>query len=123
MCRSVIARMTAIVLSGTCASLAQAQHICKPALAITKVHYSTMKLPELERTWTLAVTVDAAPCATDSGTFSILFTVWKENAPDIEFAETFSWKAGLNLISKKLWVDEAVGDYRVNEVDPCPCRK
>jgi len=82
-----------------------------------------MRLPKLERTWTVAFTVDASRCATDSGSFSILFTLWKENAPDIEFAETFSWKPDLNVISKEFWVDEAVGAYRVTEIHSCPCRK
>jgi hypothetical protein len=82
-----------------------------------------MKLPRLERTWTLAFTVDASPCSAQSGTFSILFTVWKENAPDTEYAETFKWAPDLNVISKELWADEAIGAYRVTAIDPCPCRK
>ena len=82
-----------------------------------------MKLPRLERTWTVAFTVDASRCATDSGSFSILFTVWKENAPDTEYVETFQWVPDLNVISKEFWADEAVGAYRVSEIAPCPCRK
>jgi hypothetical protein len=123
MCRCLIARIAAIVLSLAAAGPALAQHTCKPTMAFTEAQYSPMKLPELERTWTVAFTVDASHCATDSGSFSILFTVWKENAPDIEFTETFSWKPDLNEISKELWVDEAVGAYRVIEVHSCPCRK
>ena len=80
-----------------------------------------MKLPKLERTWTVAFTVDASRCATDSGSFSIVFTVWKENAPDTEYVETFQWVPDLNVISKEFWADEAIGAYRVNEVSPCPC--
>ena len=123
MCRSLIAGMVAIVLTVACAGQALAQHTCKPTMAFTEAYYSPMSLPKLERTWTVAFAVDASRCATDSGTFSILFTVWKENAPDIEFTEAFSWKQDLNVISKDFWVDEAVGAYRVSEVDPCPCRK
>src|SRR5215475_409158 len=123
MCRFLIAGMAAIVLTVTFANEAQAQRICKPVIAFTEAHYSPTELPKLERAWTVAFTVDASACATGSGTFSILFTVWKENAPDIEFTEAFSWKKDLNVISKDFWVDEAVGAYRVREVDPCPCRK
>jgi hypothetical protein len=123
MCRSLVARMVAIVLTVACASQALAQPTCKPTMAFTEAHYSPMRLPKLERTWTVAFAVDASRCATNSGTFSILFTVWKENAPDIEFAEAFSWKSDLNVISKDFWVDEALGAFRVSEVDPCPCRK
>jgi hypothetical protein len=81
-----------------------------------------MKLPKLERAWTIAFTVDASPCSAQSGTFSILFTVWKENAPDTEYVEIFQWVPDLNVISKEFWADEFVGAYRVHDVSPCPCR-
>jgi len=123
MCHAPIAGMVAVVLTLACTSEALAQHTCKPTMAVTEAHYSPMSLPKLERTWTVTFTVDASRCATDSGSFSILFTLWKENAPDTEFAETFAWKPDLNVISKNFWVDEAVGAFRVGEVDPCPCRK
>ena len=123
MCRSMAAGMAATVLTLAYVSEALSQQTCKPTMAFTEAHYSPMKLPKLERTWTVAFTVDTSRCATDTGTFSILFTVWKENAPDIEFLETFTWKPDLNVISKEFWVDEAVGAYRISEVHPCPCRK
>ena len=123
MCRFVIAGMAATVSTLIYASQALSQQACKPMMAFAEAHYSPMSLPKLERTWTVAFTVDASRCATDSGNFAILFTLWKENAPDIEFAETFAWRPDLNVISKKFWVDEAVGAYRVSEVNPCPCRK
>jgi hypothetical protein len=98
-----------------------AQTACKPTLAFTDAHYAPMKLPRLERTWTVAFTVDASRCATDSGSFSILFIVWKENAPDTEYVETFKWAPDLNVISKEFWADEAVGAYKVNDIAPCTC--
>ena len=97
------------------------QPICKPTFAFTEAHYAPMKLPKLERTWTVVFTVDASPCAVQTGAFSILFTVWKENAPDIEFVETFQWVPDLNVISKAFWVDEAVGTFRVSPIAPCTC--
>jgi hypothetical protein len=115
--------LTAVPLILMGATESWSQPICRPTLAFTEAHYESMKLPKLERTWTVAFTVDASPCAVQSGTFSILFTVWKENAPDIEFVETFKWQPDLNVISKEFWVDEAVGTYRVSEVHSCPCRK
>jgi hypothetical protein len=98
-----------------------AQTACKPTLAFTDAHYAPMKLPRLDRTLTVAFTVDASRCATDSGSFSILFTVWKENAPDTEYVETFTWAPDLNVISKEFWVDETVGAYKVNDIAPCTC--
>jgi len=109
----------ALVQSGVTCALAQGT--CRPSMAFTEPHYTPMKLPKLERTWTLAFTVDASRCATSSGTFAILFTVFKENAPDIEFAETFNWTSDLNVISKDFWADEAVGAFKVKDVAPCPC--
>lgn len=98
-----------------------AQPVCKPTIAFIAAHYTPMKLPTLERTWTVAFTVDASRCATSSGSFSILFTVWKENAPDTEYIETFQWVPDLNVISKEFWADEAVGAYTVNDIAPCTC--
>jgi len=49
-----------------------------------------------------------------TGTFSE-YTLWKENAPDTEFGETFEWKPEFNAISKEYWVDKAVGAYCVSQ--------
>ena len=118
-----IPALTAVPLILMGATQSWAQPICRPTLAFTEAHYAPMKLPKLERTWTVAFTVDASPARRSRERFSILFTVWKENAPDTEFVETFQWKPDLNVISKEFWVDEAVGAYRVSEIEPCPCRK
>ena len=106
-----------LILMGATESCSQP--ICRPTLAFTEAHYAPMKLPKLERTWTVAFSVDATRCAVQSGTFAILFTVWKENAPDIEFVETFQWAPDLNVISKEFWIDEAVG--ALNDITPCTC--
>jgi hypothetical protein len=119
--RALISALAALPLVLMGATPSRAQSLCRPSLAFTDAHYTPMNLPKLERTWTVAFTVDASRCATDSGSFSILFTVWKENAPDIEYVETFQWVPDLNVISKQFWADEAVGAYRVSEVHPCPC--
>jgi hypothetical protein len=120
---TLIPALTAVPLILMGAAGSSSQPICRPTLAFTEAHYALMKLPRLQRTWTVAFTVDASPCAAQSGDFSILFTVWKENAPDTEYVETFQWVPDLNVISKEFWADEAVGAYRVSTIDPCPCRK
>ena len=99
----------------------RAQPVCEPTIVFTEAHYAPMKPPKLERIWTVAFTVDASRCVTTSGSFSILFTVWKENAPDIAYVETFQWIPDLNVVSKEFWADEAVGAYTVNDIAPCPC--
>jgi uncharacterized protein CbrC (UPF0167 family) len=121
--RAFIPALTAVPLILMGATESWSQPICRPTLAFTEAHYAPMKLPKLERTWTVAFTADASHCATHSGSFSIEFTLWKENAPDTVFVEAFPWKPDLNVISKEFWVDEAVGAYRVSGIDACPCRK
>jgi hypothetical protein len=113
--------LTAVLLILMGVTESWSQPMCRPTLAFTEPHYAPMKLPQLERTWTVAFTADASPCAAQSGTFSILFAVWKENAPDIDYVETFRWVPDLNVISKEFWVDEAVGAYKVTDIAPCPC--
>jgi hypothetical protein len=116
-----IPALTAVSLILMGATESWSQPICRPTLAFTEAHYEPIKLPRLERTWTVAFTVDASRCATDSGSFSILFTVWKENAPDTDYVENFKWIPDLNVISKEFWADEAVGAYKVKDIAPCPC--
>src|SRR5689334_13197532 len=113
--------MIALPIVAMSATPGWTQPVCKPTLAFTDAHYTPMQLPKRERTWTVAFSVDASRCAMDSGSFSILFTVWRENAPDTEYVETFQWKHDLNVISRNFWADEAVGAYRVIEVQPCLC--
>ena len=118
-----IPALTAVSLILMVATESWSQPICRPTLAFTEAHYAPMKLPKLERTWTASFTVDASPCAAQSGTFSILFTVWKENAPDIEFVEAFRWAPNLNVITKEFWIDEEVGAFKVNDITGCTCSK
>ena len=100
---------------------ALAQPLCRPLVAFAEPRYSAMQLPRLERTWTVAFSVDASPCAASSGSLSIIFTVWSESSPDYEVAQTFNWQPNANLIAKNFWIDEAVWIYRA-EVGLCPCR-
>jgi hypothetical protein len=98
--------------------------ICRPHLAVKDVRISELR--NLERTWTAALTVDASRCTAFSGPFEIHFVREKENAPELEFSETFIWQAGeLGTAqieaSIDLWIDEAVHDYRVYAA-PCACR-
>jgi hypothetical protein len=118
---SVIRVLTRLALLLAGYGHALAQPACRPTMAFTEPHYSAMTLPTLERTWTLAFTVDASPCAMSSGTLSVVYTVWRENGPDFGVVQTFDWHSDLNVISKKFWADESVGAYRV-DVELCQCR-
>ena len=64
-----IPALTAVPLILMGATQSWSQPICRPTLAFTEAHYAPMKLPKLERTWTVAFTVDASRCAAaQSGT-------------------------------------------------------
>ena len=111
----------AIGLAGVTQATADAP-ACKPALAVTEVRFSKMRPPTMERTWTATVSVDASRCATASGPFEIMLTRHKENAPEADFVERFTWTPGRVEVSVVFWADEAVEGYRLSRVAECPCR-
>jgi hypothetical protein len=96
-----------------------AGHLCRPTLSFEDVRFS----PEhnLQRTWTAALAVDASSCATSSGRFDLVVTREKENAPDLQFLERFTWQVGRIEISLDFWYDEAVLAYSIGYVEPCVC--
>ena len=65
---------------------------------------------------------DARHCATRSGNFEIDFVRTKENAPDLQFTETFRWQHDEFGIAMELTLDEAVIDFRIGFIAPCVCR-
>jgi hypothetical protein len=97
--------------------------VCKPALAISEVRFSAMLPPTMQRKWTAVVSVDASHCATTAGTFEIGFSRLKENGPEIDFRERFTWQPPSVGVSVDFWADEAVETYWLDNVVPCPCRR
>jgi hypothetical protein len=116
----------AALLAGSIALAGTAQAIagpaCKPTLAFKQVRFSEMHLETMQRKWTALLSVDASRCATASGRFEIMFSRLKENAPEIDFVEQFTWKPDLVEVSVDFWADEAVEEYRLTGVSACPCR-
>jgi hypothetical protein len=110
----------AFALAGAPPAAGQAT-ICRPALAFRDVAFSAMRPPTLERRWSAVVTVDTARCASDRGAFEIAFTREKENAPDLEFSERFTWTAPAVTVAVDFWSDEAVAAYWFGAIAPCPC--
>ena len=102
---------------------AVAAPLCKPSLVFKTVRFSDVHPETMERRWTALLTVDASRCATASGRFEILFSRLKENGPEVEFVEPFTWKPDLVEVSVDFWADEAVEGYWLNKVAPCPCRE
>ena len=98
------------------------QRTCRPALAFKEVRFSEVQPKTMERKWTAVLSVDASRCATTSGRFGIVFSRQKENGPEIEFQEQFTWKPALVEVSVDFWADEAVEGYWLHNVVPCPCR-
>jgi hypothetical protein len=107
-----------IGMSGTTQSLGE--QICKPRLSFKEVRFAPAK--NLQRKWTAVLEVDASRCAVESGRFDIRFVRLKEYAPDLEFSEQFTWWAGQIEVSIEFWIDEAVHEYAIDSVGPCPCR-
>src|SRR6185369_7656721 len=87
---------------------AAAAPVCKPVLAVKDVRFSSVQPETMERTWSATLSVDASRCATMSGRFEILFSRLKENAPEIDFTERFTWKPASVEVSVNFWADEAV---------------
>lgn len=92
---------------------------CKPSLVVQKVALSEVE--RMHRTWTAHILVDATRCATASGPFTIAFIRLKDNAPDLQFTEPFTWIPGAVEVSTEVAADEAVLRYSI-AVASCPCR-
>jgi hypothetical protein len=120
--RCIMASLTAILaLFGTTEAIAE--HLCRPALTLDDIEFSSMIPPTLERVWSAVVSVDASQCAANSkGNFDIVFTRLSENAPDLEMREQFTWSVHSLGVSLAFAADEAVAQYRIEHVTPCVCR-
>jgi len=105
------------------AAQATAAPPCKPALAFQQVSFSPINFETMQRRWTTILSVDAAPCATTSGGFEILFVLWSETAPDDEFIRAFTWTPGSTVVAIDLTADEAIGGYWLQSIATCPCRE
>ena len=102
---------------------ASAQNLCRPALTLSEVQFSPIRTPKLQRSWTAVVTVDASECAVNSGGhFDIIFTRLSETAPDLEFRQRFAWSPFSQSIALDFAADEAVAEYRIENVTACVCR-
>ena len=97
--------------------------VCKPSLAVTNVAFSEVRPETMERIWTAVVAVNASQCATTTGHFEITFSRQKENAPEVDFRETFTWQPPSVNVAVDFWADEAVESYLLNRVAVCPCRR
>jgi hypothetical protein len=76
----------------------------------------------MQRKWTAVVSVDASRCpAKSTGTFEIVYTRLQEFVPDSQSRETFVWAAPEVTVAMTFAPTEAVEDYRIGRVAPCPC--
>jgi hypothetical protein len=99
------------------------EDLCRPALALNKVQFSEMTPPTLERKWTAIVSVDASRCQKNSsGYFEIVFMRISEVAPDLEFRERYAWRPPSVKVAVNFAANEAVEQYRVENITSCACR-
>jgi hypothetical protein len=125
-CASVLA--TIIGLIGVRQAIGE--NLCRPELTINEIEFSGMMPPTLERIWSAVVSVDASACTADSkGYFEVVFTRLGENAPDLEFRKQFIWSAPSFVwqvpsvsVGLTFAADEAVAQYRIENITPCECR-
>jgi len=102
---------------------ATAQNLCRPTLMINDALLSPIEPPNLQRKWTAIVTSNTSECAVNSGGFfDIVFTRLSENAPDLEFRQRFAWSPFSVKVAMDFAADEAVGQYRIENITPCVCR-
>jgi hypothetical protein len=122
--RRSIMLATSILLLSDNASLGAPR--CQPRLSFKTVQLSPLR--NMERKWSAVLDVDASRCAATSGRFDIYFLREKENAPELDFTEPFTWHTdemgtGQIEVSIDFWMDEAVLDYAIGRVVPCACRE
>jgi hypothetical protein len=100
-----------------------AQNLCRPALTVSNVLLSPTEQSNLQRKWTAVVSANTSECAVNSGGFfDIVFTRLSENAPDLEFRQRFTWSPFAMKVAMDFAADEAVGQYRIENITPCICR-
>jgi hypothetical protein len=122
--RSRTSLLLAVVIGLIDVTQAVGQRLCRPALRINDVQFSPMQPPTLERTWSAVVSVDASACTENSkGYFDIVFTRVSEDAPDLEFRKQFAWSAPSVSVGLAFAADEAVAQYRIENITPYVCRK
>jgi hypothetical protein len=113
----------AVILTLIGVTPAIAQNLCRPTLTINAALLSPIERPNLQRKWTAIVTANTSECAVNSGGFfDIVFTRLSENAPDLEFRQRFAWSPFSVNVAIDFAADEAVGQYRIENVTPCVCR-
>lgn len=123
-CRRIGTALAPLILLTASIGLAGVAHAaapaCKPALSFKEIIFSRTHAETMQRRWTATLSVDASRCATASGRFEIMFTRQKENGPEADFVEPFTWKPGVVEVSVDSWADEAVEGYRLTGVSACP---
>jgi len=99
---------------------------CEPQLTIQQIRVSELK--DLQRRWTATVGVDASRCHASSGRFVISFVLEKNNTPEPEFIELFTWRTGQTQtgqieVAIALWHDQTVLSYALDRGTRCECRE
>jgi hypothetical protein len=121
MMRARVSLLLAGVLVLVSATQSVGGSLCRPLLIVKAVGFS--EISPAQREWKAKFAVDAFRCAATSGRFAIDFVRIKEAAPDLRFTEWFTWRPGQVDVSTGFAADEAVLDYAISDVAPCPCRE
>ena len=120
--RTCTAAVTAVIAGLTGLIETRAQNLCRPSLTLSEAQFSAIRTPKLQRNWTAIVTANTDCAVNSGGFFDIVFTRLSENAPDLEFRQRFAWSPFARNIALDFAADEAVAEYRIENVTPCVCR-
>lgn len=108
------------------ASPSSGAEACGPQLTIQQIRLSELR--DLRRRWTATLGVDASRCNASSGRFAISFVLEKDNTPEPEFIELFTWRTGPTQtgqieVAITLWHDQTVLGYTLERGARCRCRE
>jgi hypothetical protein len=121
--RTCTATFMATIIGSLAVTPAVAQNLCRPALTVANALLSPIEQPNLQRRWTAVISANTSECAVNSGGFfDIVFTRLSENAPDLEFRQRFAWSPFAMKVALDFAADEAVGQYRIENITSCICR-
>jgi hypothetical protein len=111
------------LLLGVTSALAQVV-TCRPLLStksVREVRPSHSQL--LPWRWHATIMADTGFCTTRSGNFEMDFIRIKDDAPDLQFTQTFRWTPNQFDISMELSPGEAILEFRIGFIAPCVCRE
>ncbi len=100
--------------------IAAPEAFCRPQLELNPFHPMPGVFPQ-DRLWKAELASYPSQCKEKSGLFQLQVTRLKENAPDLDFLVTETWRAGRFEVELRTSIDEAVGLAQIMWISHCSC--